>query len=108
MANDAGAVIGGVDTHKHTHHAAVIDERGQLLGDREFRTDAYGQAELLAWLRSHGPVAAVGVEGTGFYGAALTKHLRSSRSTDRTGPPVVPTASRTASTPSRPLERCWP
>ena len=75
MAGDPGAVIGGVDTHKHTHHAAVIDQHGQLLGDREFRTDAGGQADLLAWLGSYGPIAAVGVEGTGFYGAALTRHL---------------------------------
>jgi transposase len=77
MANEAAAVIGGVDTHKHTHHAAVIDSNGQLLGDREFGTDASGQGELLAWLGSHGPIAAVGVEGTGFYGAALTGHLTS-------------------------------
>ncbi len=40
MTYEAGAVVGGVDTHKHTHHAAVIDQRGQLLGDREFRTSA--------------------------------------------------------------------
>lgn len=75
MAGQTSAVIGGVDTHKHTHHAAVIDEHGQLLGDHEFGTDATGQVQLLAWLRSHGDVTAVGVEGTGFYGAALTKHL---------------------------------
>jgi transposase len=75
MAGRAGVVIGGVDTHKHTHHAAVIDGNGQLLGDREFGTDARGQGELLAWVRSHGTVEAVGVEGTGFYGAALAKHL---------------------------------
>jgi len=29
-------VIGGVDTHGQTHHAAVIDEVGRQLGDREF------------------------------------------------------------------------
>ena len=75
MAGEAGAVIGGVDTHKHSHHAAVIDQNGQLLGDGEFSTDAGGQAELLEWLRSHGHVTAVGIEGTGFYGAALTRHL---------------------------------
>jgi transposase len=66
MSGEAGAVIGGVDTHKHTHHAAVIDQNGQLLGDREFHTNTAGKAELLAWLRSHGPITAVGVEGTGF------------------------------------------
>jgi hypothetical protein len=29
-------VIGGVDTHGRTHHAAVIDQQGRLLGDRQF------------------------------------------------------------------------
>ena len=77
MANEASGVIGGVDTHKHTHHAAVIDSNGQFLGDRQFGTDAAGEAELVAWLRSHGEVAAVGVEGTGFYGASLARRLAS-------------------------------
>lgn len=75
MAGRLDAVIGGVDTHKHTHHAVVIDGNGRFLGDREFRTDAHGHAELLAWLRSHGDVAAVGVEGTGCYGAGLAREL---------------------------------
>lgn len=77
MANETGAVIGGVDTHKHTHHAAVIDQTGQLLADREFGTDTQGEVDLLGWLRSYGPIEAVGVEGTGSYGAALTRHLTS-------------------------------
>lgn len=77
MANETGGVIGGVDTHKHTHHAAVIAGNGQLLGDREFATDTQGEAELLRWLRSHGEVAAVGVEGTGSYGASLARCLAS-------------------------------
>ena len=35
-------VIGGVDTHGQTHHAAVIDEVGRQLGDREFPGDPGG------------------------------------------------------------------
>lgn len=75
MANQQRRVIGGVDTHKHTHHAAVIDSNGQLLADREFSTDTKGNARLLAWLRQHGELVAVGIEGTGFYGAALARQL---------------------------------
>jgi transposase len=78
MAGRTGVVIGGVDTHKRTHHAAVIDSNGRLLDDREFSTDGAGEVALLAWLRSHGTVDAVGIEGTGSYGAALTKHLTAS------------------------------
>lgn len=77
MADEVRSVIGGVDTHKHTHHAAVIDVNGALLGDREFSTDVHGEMELLDWLRSYGTVEAVGVEGTGFYGCALTRQLTS-------------------------------
>ena len=31
MSTETMTVIGGVDTHKHTHYAAVIDEHGRLL-----------------------------------------------------------------------------
>jgi transposase len=36
MANTPRRVIGGVDTHKDTHHAAVITVAGQFLGDKRF------------------------------------------------------------------------
>ena len=36
MTVEAGVVVGGVDTHSQTHHAAVIDQLGRPLGDREF------------------------------------------------------------------------
>jgi transposase len=68
-------VIGGVDTHKHTHYAAAIDEHGRQLGHREFPARAAGYAELLAWMRSHGPVLAIGVESSGSFGATLTRFL---------------------------------
>ena len=69
-------VIGGVDTHGHTHHAAVIDKVGRLLGDREFPASPAGYRALAAWLGKHGAVEMIGVEGTGTYGAALARSLR--------------------------------
>ena len=69
------AVIGGIDTHKHLHHAAVLDTAGRLLGHAGFPTSAAGHAALLGWLASHGQLQAVGVEGTGSYGAGLTRFL---------------------------------
>jgi hypothetical protein len=53
-------VIGGVDTHKHTHYAAVIDDQGCLLGHREFPANDPGYQALLAWVRGHGTVQAIG------------------------------------------------
>jgi len=70
-------VTGGIDTHGQTHHAAVLDHVGRQLGDREFPTTPAGYRQLLAWLRGHGPLERVGVEGTGTYGAALARHLGS-------------------------------
>ncbi len=76
MANPRTAVTGGVDTHGQTHHAAVLDHVGRELGDREFPTTPGGYRDLLGWLRSHGQLQRVGMEGTGAYGAALSRHLR--------------------------------
>ena len=75
MPKRTRVVIGGVDTHGRTHHAAVIDQQGRLLGDREFAADSSGYRQLLGWLSRHGPVDSVGVEGTGSYGAGLTRFL---------------------------------
>lgn len=69
-------VIGGVDTHADTHHAAVIDGNGKHLGDAQFPTTQAGYAALSAFLTAFGTVVRVGVEGTGSYGAGLTRHLR--------------------------------
>jgi transposase len=77
MARDrTRVVVGGVDTHGHTHHAAVIDEVGRELDDREFPASPAGYRALAAWLIDHGELDRVGVEGTGTYGAALTRYLQ--------------------------------
>jgi transposase len=77
MTNPSAVVIGGADTHKHVHHAAVVSSTGELLDTAEFGANDAGYEGLLAWMRSHGTVRAIGVEGTGFYGAALTQFLTS-------------------------------
>jgi transposase len=74
-------VIGGVDTHGATHHAAVIDPIGRHLADEQFPATAAGCAALTAWLAGHGQVIAVGVEGTGSYGAHLARHLTAAGAT---------------------------
>jgi transposase len=68
-------VIGGVDTHKHTHYAAAVDDHGRLLGHQEFAANDRGYRDLLAWMQAHGPIAAIGVESTGSFGATLTRFL---------------------------------
>lgn len=68
-------VIGGVDTHKHTHYAAAIDDQGRLLGHCEFRATDPGYQALLLWMRGHGEIRSIGVESTGSFGATLTRAL---------------------------------
>jgi transposase len=69
------AVIGGVDTHKDTHVAAVIDDLGRILGVETFPATRRGYRRLLGWLQSHGELTAVGVEGCGSWGAGLARFL---------------------------------
>lgn len=76
MTGKRRGVIGGVDTHADTHEAAALDERGRLLGVATFPTTQDGHQQLLDWLRGFGTLHQVGVEGTGSYGAGLTRHLR--------------------------------
>lgn len=68
-------VIGGIDTHKHTHHASAIDTEGRFLGHEEFAANDDGYQQLLVWMRSHGTIGSIGVESTGSFGAALTRFL---------------------------------
>jgi transposase len=70
-----GPVTGGVDTHKDFHVAAAKDALGRDLGTARFPATLAGYTALLAWLCAFGPLEAVGVEGTGCYGAGLTTHL---------------------------------
>jgi transposase len=68
-------VSGGVDTHRDTHMVAALDQRGAELGVREFTTTPAGHRAALCWLESFGTIDRVGVEGTGTYGAGLTRFL---------------------------------
>lgn len=71
---EAQECFAGIDTHKATHHVAVVDRDGRVFGDREFATDAAGCRALVAWLQQW-PVVRVGVEQTGTYGAQVTRLL---------------------------------
>lgn len=73
---DAEDVLLGVDIHKDVHAAAVITVLGSALDGRSFPAAADGYRQLLDWARSFGVLRRAGVECTGSYGAALTRHLR--------------------------------
>jgi transposase len=69
-------VVLGVDTHKDVHVAAVLSELGALHASNAFPATAAGYRRLVGWARSFGMLRRAGVECTGSYGAALTRHLR--------------------------------
>ena len=79
MNNDQINVAGGVDTHSDGHVAAVIDDIGRILGTASFPVSAGGYQDLLAWMGGFGKVRRVGVEGTGTYGAGLTRFMSAAK-----------------------------
>jgi hypothetical protein len=50
-------ITGGVDTHKDTHHAAVVLMNGRRLADAQFPATVAGYRALLAWMRGFGRAA---------------------------------------------------
>ena len=68
-------ITAGVDTHLDLHVVAALDERGALLGVESFETTLTGYRRAWRWLRSFGEIDLVGIEGTGSYGAGLTRFL---------------------------------
>ena len=70
-------VVIGVDTHKHTHTAAVVAAgTGGELESVTATTDPDGYAELVELADRHSGLRAWAIEGTGGYGAGLARHLR--------------------------------
>lgn len=69
------AIVIGVDTHKDVHVAVAINGLGARLATTSFPVTAQGYRQLADWAASHGTVHTVGIEGTGSYGAGLSRAL---------------------------------
>jgi transposase len=67
----------GVDTHAEVHVAVAKDSFGRRLDATSVPTTRAGYAELLDWAQRLGQIQAWGIEGTGSFGAGLTRFLRS-------------------------------
>ena len=56
-------VIVGIDAHKRTHTAVVIDEAGRRLGEKTTRaTTTEANLELVRWVHAFGPDRRFAVE----------------------------------------------
>ncbi len=69
--------VGGVDTHLDNHVAAALDANGGVLGVESFPATTAGFTQLHDWLSASVRSDGVGVEGTGAYGAGLSRYLQS-------------------------------
>jgi transposase len=69
-------VVIGVDTHKDTHTAAVVDARtGAVLDRATAGADPDGYADLVELAEQHPGLRAWALEGSGGYGAGLARYL---------------------------------
>ena len=72
--NLAGNMV-GIDPHKHTLSAAVLDGRGGLLAQSHFKVSGEGHRALDKWALGFGPVARWGVEGASGIGSHTAAFL---------------------------------
>src|SRR4051812_28874700 len=63
----AGNVV-GIDPHKRTLTAAVVDARGGIVASEHFRVSGDGHRALVAWARQFGLIARWGVENASGWG----------------------------------------
>lgn len=70
------AIIGGVETHRDLHVAAVVDDQDHLVASERFATTRQGYRLMLDWMRSLGDVQRVGVEATGTCGAGVLRSFQ--------------------------------
>lgn len=70
------SVFLGVDTHSEAHVAVALDGAGRRLGELAVTNDRAGYTRLWHWASGFGILTAAGVEGTGSYGAGLSRFLR--------------------------------
>jgi transposase len=76
MLADTVELVMGVDTHKHTHTAAVLAAAtGAVIAQATVAATPAGYRKLLALADQQPGQRAWGIEGTGGYGAGLTRFL---------------------------------
>jgi len=68
-------LVVGVDTHKETHSAALLDQLGGVIASTDVAANQRGHIWLLEWARCRSSRRTWVVEGTGSYGAGLASFL---------------------------------
>jgi hypothetical protein len=88
---EAVDVVIGVDTHVHTHSAAVVDTAtGGVLDEITVEATAEGYAELVEFANNYPVLRAWAIEGTGGHGAGFDPSAaRVLGDRHRVGPPYA-------------------
>ena len=114
MTQEDTLVVGGVDAHADTHHAAALDERGALLATKSFPTTTPGYRRVAGLAerlrrgrRRRGRVDRLICRWRSCAICASTT-FGSSRSTSRTRTRAAVSARATRSTPRWPPGCSWP
>jgi hypothetical protein len=68
IAPDHAGNVVGIDPHKRTLSAAVVDARGGIVASEHFRVSGEGHRALEAWARQFGPIARWGIENATGWG----------------------------------------
>src|SRR5947209_8094706 len=75
MTPDHAGNVVGVDPHKRTLTATVVDPRGGVLASEHFRVSGEGHRELEAWGGQFGQIARWGIEGSASWGRHTAVYL---------------------------------
>lgn len=78
----------GIDSHKDSLAACLVDELGAPLDERTFGNDPGGHRALFAWVAA-GPEVTVGIEGSASFGAPAARSLVAAGATVREVPPQL-------------------
>jgi hypothetical protein len=68
ISEDRAGNAVGIDPHKRTLTAVVVDARGGILAGEHFRVSGDGHRALEAWALSFGPVVRWGIENAAGWG----------------------------------------
>ena len=79
IPTDAQSITLGVDTHKDVHVAVALDGIGRHRGTLSVPANLAGYKRLVDWAEEFVPLKHAGVEGTGSFGAGLTRFLKGRR-----------------------------
>jgi len=79
----------GIDTHKDTLAACVVDTLGMPRAECTFDNDPPGHRALLAWAQAADPDAVIGVEGSASFGAPAARFLIAAGCSVREVPPQL-------------------